>query len=84
MLAGPLLRTFTTGGATSTSSPRCVSSLAVVPMSRRSGTLRKVLSPWGKSAEHRIGRAAFFEPLTFTVPLRASPPTMRMLSTGAS
>src|SRR5688572_17489874 len=58
----------------------CRSSAAVVPMSRRSGTLRKVCSPSASNAEHKIGSAAFFEPLMATVPESGVPPMMWMLS----
>src|SRR5262245_20797714 len=50
-------------------------------MSRRSGTLRKMLSPSESSAAHSSGNAAFLEPLTGTVPISGLPPTIWMLST---
>src|SRR5438309_3622809 len=52
-------------------------------MSRRAGTLRSKLSPSESSVAHRMGNAAFFAPLTSTVPDSLFPPRIRMASMNA-
>ena len=52
----------------------------MLSMSRRSGTFVYVLTPSASREEKRIGSAAFFEPLTWTVPSSRRPPLMTILS----
>ncbi len=75
--------TVTTGGLHSTSAPMKRNRAEVVSMSRSAGTLRKVLLPSARSAEQRMGSAAFLAPETSTVPERARPPSTRRASTRA-
>src|SRR5258706_1656864 len=72
--------TRTVGALTSHPRPRKRRSAAVVSMSRSAGTLRSRLSPSERSVAHKIGNAAFFAPLTSTVPASLLPPRIRMAS----
>ena len=59
---------------TEASTPRRPSKRVIVCTSRRFGTLRKTCSPSASSAAVMIGSAAFFAPLTGTVPDERSAP----------
>src|SRR5512139_996182 len=52
----------------------------MVSTSRSRGTLRTTCSPGTRIVAARIGRAAFFAPLTRTLPCRREPPAIVMLS----
>lgn len=56
------------------------SSLSVVWMSRRSGTLVYVTGSLSRMEANRMGRAAFLEPLTSMLPVSGTPPSMTSLS----
>ena len=64
------------------SQPRMLSNFNEVRMSASRGTLVRETSPSARRQAMRMGRAAFFAPLTRMVPWRGTPPSMISLSIG--
>jgi len=70
----------TTPWSNSAGQPRILRSFSVVWISLSVGTLVKVAGSESRMEAKRIGRAAFFEPLTCTCPVRGTPPSITSLS----
>jgi hypothetical protein len=60
-----------------------LSNLSVVWISLSVGTLVKVAGYESRMEANRMGRAAFFEPLICTCPVRGTPPSITSVSIGS-